>query len=496
MPKRLLRSVIEFDKEITPENLIRNFQRLRKAVDADQLEWGRPEDEQIYKYILGFFIQYFEMPSPQTVLDYFESVNGVEAIERLKDIKAEQSYSRTNFAHLLRSLQENQAVVKGVALLKETHEILVRGVEDKKKQTHKGLEDAIMHFTKRAQEIRVVDTDTRLHGDIRKDGQKMREEYALAESDKSRVYGVLSGINEIDNVCKGLKKGELWIHAAFPSELKTTLAANWSYNAVTRYKKNVVYISFEMPYEQIRRNIYSIHSTNRRFSQKGFKPLDYLAIRDGTLTPEEKDFYDNHVTLDFENNPTYTTFEVMTPDRDWSMDDVRSHVELLHKEFDVGLVVLDHGQWIEARKDRRNKDYTIELNSVIRDAKRFALTFDHNNGVPVLLLFQINRAGKDDADKNDGIYKMKALTYANECEKAADVITTTYLNDTLRMTGATKITNLKNRDNPPFKPFEAIVQFAPRRIVSPERLRAEDPQGFSVEDQHECIDLAQAMAEV
>jgi replicative DNA helicase len=615
MPKRLLRSVIEFDKEVTPENLVRNFQLLQKTAIVGQLEWNRPEDDQIYKYVLGFFIQHFEMPSIQTVLDYFQGVKAVDVIERLKDIQAERPYARTNFVHLLQSIQEDQAKIKTVALLKETHEILIKGVEDKKTKTvRKGVEDSILHFTKRSQEIRVIDAATQIHGDIRKDGEKMLQEYALAETDKSRIYGVLSGINEIDDICKGVKKGELWIHAAFPSELKTMLATNWSYNAVTRYKKNVVYISFEMPIEQIRRNIYTIHSTNARFAQKGHKPLDYQAIRDGLLTPEEKDFYINQVIPDFTTNPTYCHFEVVTPDREWTMSDVQSQIELFHKEFEVGLVILDHGQWIEPRK--RNKDYTIELNSVINDAKSFALHFDHNNKIPVLMLFQINRAGKEAADKNDGIYKLNALTYANacivedtlittnigfmplksispgskiwnstgwcevktnfdngirpvvevttdhgvkvrvtndhrfktissnglewtqakdlnekyvlhvshnlkmvpqkvvsvepigiarvrdleivgnpeytagsllvhNCEKTADIITTTYLNDALRSAGLTKFTNLKNRDNPLFKPFEAHVKFSCRRILSAKRM---EPQGFSVEDHDEYLE--------
>jgi len=491
MPTRLLRSVIEFDKEVSPENLVRNFQLLRKAVDIGQFEWSRPEDDQIFKYILGFFIQHFEMPSAQTVLDYFVENSGVEAVERLKDVQTYRPYARTNFVHLLRTLQESQAKVKAVALLKETHDILIKGVEDKKKKTvRKGLEDAILHFTKRSQEIRVVDTNVRVHGDVRKDGQEMVEEYEAAESDKSRVYGVLSGINEIDDACKGVKKGELWIHAAFPSELKTTFAVNWGYEAVTRFKKNVVYVSFEMPYAQIRRNIFTVHSANAKFALKGFKPLDYEGIRDGKLTTEEKDFYFNHVKPDWESNPNYTTYEVVTPDRPWDMEDVAAQIELLHKEFEVGMVILDHGQWIEARKSRRNKDYTIELNSVINDAKQFALHFDHNNGVPVLMLFQINRQGKDDADKNEGVYKIKALTYANAAEKSADVITTTYLNDALRTAGRTKFTNLKNRDNPLFDPFEAHILFPCRRILSPQKV---EPKGISVETLDEYNEYIEAM---
>lgn len=206
----------------------------------------------------------------------------------------------------------------------------------------------------------------------------------------------------------------------------TMLASNWCYNAVTRFKKNVVYVSFEMPRDQIRRNIYTIHTSNARFLNQGYQGIDYRSIRDGNMTKAEKEFYFDCVIPDFTTNPTYGTFEVVTPDREWTMDDVRSEIELLHKEFEVGLVVLDHGQWIEAKKTKKNKDYTIELNSVITDAKRLALNFDHNSGIPVLMLFQINRTGKTDADKNEGVYKMNALTYANNCLIDGTMVSTEY----------------------------------------------------------------------
>ena len=98
-----------------------------------------------------------------------------------------------------------------------------------------------------------------------------------------------------------------------------------------------------------------------------------------------------------------------------------------------------------------------------------------------MMLFQINRQGKDAADKNDGIYGISALTYANACEKTADVITTTYLNEELRNAGLTKICNLKNRDNKKFEPFQAHVNFPCRRILSEKRM---EPKGFSV-DEHD-----------
>lgn len=192
----------------------------------------------------------------------------------------------------------------------------------------------------------------------------------------------------------------------------TTLATNWCYNLVTRYRTNVFYVSMEMPYEQIRRLIYVIHSGNKKWLMMGYKPLDYRKVRDGELTPEEEEFY-QLVLKDFNENPEHCRFEVWCPDRDVSIDDVRVEAELLHKEMEVGLTVLDHGGLMKARKAHR--DYTIELNSVLRDTKKFALHFNGGEGMPTVVLFQINRQGKDEADKTGGKYKMKALSYANEC---------------------------------------------------------------------------------
>lgn len=467
MPKRLIRSIIEFDKEVTPENLGRNFSRLRKAVEAEQLLWARPEDESIYRYVLGFHAQHGDVPAEASVIDYFNSTNNLEVIERLKDIALERPYARSNFANLLRNLQEEQIKVKAIQLLRDTAEITTKGVTDQRTgETMKGWEEAYQNFIRKGQALRIDENNVQIHGDIRKDASTIREEYNIAKNNRGNVVGALSGIREIDDACMGAKKGELWIHAAYPGELKTFTAVNWAYNSITRFNTNVVYVSFEMPRDQVRRNVLTLHSSNARFGNQGFKPVDYRHIKYGALTPEEEDFFLNHVVEDFSANPTYCTFEIVTPDREWTMDDVKLQLEMLHKEFEIGLVILDHGQWVEPRKAKRNKDYTISLNSVVRDAKRLALNFNNNEGVPVLMLFQINRNGKTEADKNDGVYKMSALTYANEAEKTADVITTTYLNKDLRERGMTTFSCLKNRDGELFEPFQAQVNFTCRRMLS------------------------------
>ncbi len=912
--KRLLRSVIDVDGQVTQEHLVQNFQRLF----ASHIDWKSPADEKIYEYILSYFQQRFEVPALRTLRDHFEEIGGtgdVEISERLKDIEASSSYVRTNFAHLLQSLKEDQNKIKALGLLKETQEIITKGLEIKEgrdKIRLQGLRDGVNHFNSRIYDLVQTDYSSRTRGDIRQDGQAMLDEYEIAEVDKDKIWGRFTGLNEIDKICHGIKPGELWVHAAFPGELKclvgsttiydhatnrrrtieelyvsgdlpivtaldregashhlvrapashlvqngvrdvyelrlasgrritatsnhkffaasgwvelghltvgshiavpkkmvldgqrlftdaevravgyllgdgsvirgitltasndairqdfmgclrsmglregpadydtpsftetfpedrapgvrvsqsagagnsdmespvrqllellglygkgsyeknipeeffslpeeqvalllgalwstdgschhgdheredrdtlcrrndisyasvsetlclgvqalllrlgiqssvtqidttykgepytfhtvrvvtrdskrlfarlivvigkevdfhqlqqrllpgndalipsafvpdgarvpfgtgkfryasqvkgrptmqvdtahlfsnytdvdrvlagdlawdevvsvtpqgyqmtydlsvplhhsfvaddivthnTMFACNWAYNLVTRYRRNVLYFSLEMPYDQLRRNFYVMHSAHARWAAQGYAPLDYRKVRDGELTPAEKEFY-RMVVQDFSTNPEYTELEIIAPDRDYTIKDIKLEAEMLHKQTEVGLIVIDHGQLVEP--DKRSKDYVVELNAIVRGAKKLALHFNHGEKVPVLMLFQINRQGKEDADKNEGRYKASAIAYANEVEKSADVITTTYLNDDHRRNGTTLFCNLKTRDNAKFEPFVAKVDFVPRRIRNLGLFCGDLGRGMGVADHHAAL---------
>jgi replicative DNA helicase len=481
--KRLLRSIIDFEGTIPQDALASNYQKLLGA----KFDWSRADEDRIFRFVKSFFSQRLAMPSARTCFDFFEKAKDIEAIERLKDLASAPSYTHSNFSHLLQGLLEDQNRVKAIAALKETHEMITKGVTiDNVK--HSGVRDALLYFTQKANQLIIPDNNARTRGNIREDAQTVWDEYQTAKLNKDRAWGRFTGINNIDRVCRGIKKGELWIHAGFAGELKTTVATNWCYNLVTRYRANVFYGSLEMKYEHIRRLLFVIHTANARFSQMGYRPLDYRKVRDGELTPEEEAFF-QMVCRDFAENPEYCDFDTWAPDHDITIEDMRTEAEILHQQKELGMVVIDHGGLAEARKAKKNKDYTIEVNSVIRDAKKFALQFNHGEGIPVLLLFQLNRDGKDYADKNNGEYKMRSLSYANEAERSADVITTTYLNKDYRDRNITKFCCLKNRDNPIFDPFEASVDFVSRRIFNADPYAGSDGRGISVDDNKQLMDV-------
>lgn len=481
--QRLLRSVIDVDGGITPENLLANFQHLYQS----QIEWNRPEDRKVYDFLVGYFQQRLEMPSMQVLEDHFAAAGGsgdVETLERLEDIKSAATYIRTNYVHLLKQIREEQSKNKAVLLLRETHDIITRGVEFREgpeKIRKFGLREGLEHFAQSSMDLVQTDYNARTKGSVRQDGQQMWDEYNVAKTNKAKVWGKFTGLNEIDRVCHGIKPGEMWVHAGFPGELKTMFALNWAYNLATRYRTNTAYWSLEMSYENVRRQIYSIHSAHLRWRLLGYKPLDYRKIRDGGLTPEEEEFY-KLVIEDFTTNPEYCDIDILCPDHDVTTAEIKMETEIMHKQKEIGLLVIDHGLNVVAGKGQKSKDYVTELNRIVRDTKKVALHFNHGEKIAVCLLFQLNRAGKEEADKNEGRYRINALTYANEVEKSADVITTTYLNEDHRTAGTTVLCNLKNRDNPLFAPFTAKVNFEPRRIYNLDPYQGLAGTGMGLDD--------------
>jgi replicative DNA helicase len=480
---KILRSVIDFgDGRISKDSANVNYLCL---IDSE-LVWPREDDKRLLGFIRDFNNQNLEVPTARTIRDYFEKKNDIEVGLRLDDIAPAEVYTHAQFAHLLSEAVRQQKEMTFRAALKTAAEIVGHGIvvqEGREKTTLQGIDAAYEYVAKAAGELTTV-SGARTRGDVRDDPPEAWKEYQEAERSGGKNWGAATGINEIDKVCHGCKRGELWIHAAFTGELKTTFALNVAYNLVTRYRTNVVYVSMEMPYEQLRRNIYAIHSASKRWN--GRAPLDYRKIRDGELSPEDKAFYEEVLT-DFERNPEYCRLKVWAPDKNVTIDGIRTEVERYHREMDVGFLVLDHGGLIES--SRKHKEYTIELNAVLRDAKKaLALRFNRGEGVPVFMLFQLNRKGKEAADKNGGVYRMDALSYSNEAERSADYITTTYLNDQHREAGTTLFCNLKNRDNPLFKPFLASMDFSCRRIQNFDPTKSTG-SGMRVDTEDELNDL-------
>ena len=457
--RQLLRSVIDYtDASATSEALVANYKRLSTA----KLEWVQPEDKKIYEVIQSFYQTAFEPPTIHTIKDYFIRSDDGETLARLDDLATANLFTYKNFEHQVKQAVDDQVRQKLLLISKDAGDIVSKGLiigKGQDRKTLRGPKDAFEYFTSNAMPLLESDSSAQTQGDLRDDAATAFSDYQERKRNKILRLGKYTGINHIDSKFRGTKKGELHVHAAFTGELKSTFALNWAYNLVTRFRSNVLYVSMEMPYYQVKQIIYTIHSGNPKW---GRKPLSYEQIDNGELSEEDELFY-QQVLEDFETNPEYCRFRLWQAAKP-KVSQIRAYAELLHQELDVGMIFLDHGGLVGT--SGKYREMLHALNEIIEDSKQMALHFNSGEGVPVCLLYQINRTGKSEADKAGGVYRISAIANANEVEKSADYITTTYLNDEFRSNMTTLFGCLKTRNCPPFDPFMATVDFECRRVYN------------------------------
>ena len=472
--KTLLRSTFRSEQTEDLDLLMRNAQALRSA----GLSFDISEDEAIWTWIQGFIDQYHHVPDASSIRGHFTSVNQMTIVDRMDSLAVERSRSQGDYLLLLEARVEDRRLRLTSEILREAGTIAVTGVTIKggkgEPETHlKGPIAALRYVVDRAVEVVTPTTGQRLSGDVTADGDTALTTYERMENDPLAGLGQLTGIQQLDMALKGSHRKELWTHAAYTGGLKSTFALNWHYNQAVFYRHSSVLFSLEMPYEQCRTILGAIHSIHPKFDadRKNFgikKSLVYEKIRDGELTKEQKEFY-KIVLRDWslpENQYGRLHIEVPDPDKtDFNINDLRSKSELLYqKDPAIRMVTIDHAGLMQSRSKYSNT--TERLNEVLRDSKRFAMSFNRGMGIAVNALFQISREGYKAAGKNGGAYALHHLSYANEAERSSDVVTATWIDAELRESNMVKFQCLKTRDCAPFPPFYAGVNWPCRRVFT------------------------------
>jgi replicative DNA helicase len=463
--ERLIRSVIQIGNLPEEEDALQNWHRFQDHI----IDFPDEEDKKIFDYLKTFYEQMNSPPDFSLIREYFEKQDEVEVVDRLEDIKKAQFYIKTNYLSILRTIVEQQQIKHFVLACRDAQAIAEHGRNFHKplggKTILKGVNDAVNFIYGQLPEFSKVEAGTKLEGNIVDDSEEVVKDYEkVANSGKFHDRN-LFGLDPVDSMCKGHRRGEYWIHAAFSGELKSTLALNYAYNNVMIYGRNIFYAILEMPYEQLRLNLYVIHSSHGKFvtewyKEDGYTGLDYRKVRDGELN--QRDFQRlKIVAQDFKSTAKGALY-IWRPDDDVTLEDIKRKAETFHNKYECDGVIIDHLGLVKPK--RYTNDYVVSLNNTVRDSRLLALNFARGRAVPVLALFQINRQGKMRADKNDGYYDYASIAYANEAEKSADVITYTYLNDALRNEGKFYLGNLKNRDNPLFERMIGKIIWQSKRM--------------------------------
>lgn len=470
--ERILRSVISVNNVPDAEEALANWNKLIEH----NLGFSNEEDRRIYEYLERFYGQMASPPDITIVRDFFEKNDDTEAAARIDEVKGAQHYIRTNFLSIVRSEQEQQQLKSFIIACRDAANIAENGMNIDKavngKKVLRGVPDAMGWLFERMTGFSHFESGEKLEGFVQDDADEFMDEYDQATRVNTYAGRNVFGLEPVDQACEGHKSGEFWVHCAAPGELKSSLALNYAYNNSYIFGKNIFYGIFEMPYKQLRRQLYVIHSSHGKFMTEWHREdlkagrkdpylgLDYRKVRDGKLSELEYKRL-KLVAQDFKANSKGKIY-IWRPPTQVNSDEVRKKAEMFHNKFGCDGIILDNMSNMKPKF--RTNDYITMMNSVVTECRFLALNFARGNTVPVLGLFHMNRQGKLRADKADGKYDSAAISYANQLEKDADVITYTYLNDTLRNSAQFKMGCIKNRDNPIFDQFIGKVFWNTKRM--------------------------------
>jgi hypothetical protein len=472
----LIRSTFKSKPTERDELILQNYLDLA----ASGLECDGSEEKVLWNYISEFVKDHQHTPSASTIREHFDRIQEHTVVDHFEMLMGLEPKFQGDFRVHLKAIAEEHRIRKVNQILSDAKAILTAGVtvkEGKKQKTLKGTVDAIRYVMDAGQEVVTPITGARLSGNVTKDGTDFAEEYLRVEADPLAGVGQYTGIEQLDTSIRGAKRQELWLHAAFTGGMKSTFTINWAYNQAVYYNFSSLIYSLEMPYVQVRRILYAIHSGHEKFD--GLRPtkeedqIDVDKLKYGELSQKAKDFLLNHVVPDF-NDPNNhygnILIEVANPDKgDTTVGDIKARAEALHSSTPFQLMFIDHALLVSPK--RWVASTTERLNEVLRDCKRLAMNFNRGEGMAVCCLFQISREGYKSAMKKGekdpekrGEYDLTHLSYANEAERSSDIVTATWIDDDLRKESMVKFQCLKTRDSGGFDRFSASVDWKIRRI--------------------------------
>jgi hypothetical protein len=487
--RQLLRSILYFGHE-DPILLLENF---RNFVSSG-LSFPSEEDKKVFKYLQNFVHTHNHLPHVETKYAHFQGQNELTLKDRIQVLQSLSPLYQGDFITQVEQ-QAEELRRRDLDSLINTMKSINNGTYQSGDVPLRGSIDAVRYFQEKSHAFVTPTFGSKLSGSVLTDTDDFRAYYERIEADPLATVGQHTAYPQIDQAFGGAKRQELWIHAAFTGHFKSQFTVNWAYNQAVYYRHSCLIFSLEMPYHQLRNIIIAMHSCHDKFEdlRRAYgiaggevSGLDYAAIRDGQLLPHQKAFLYDVVLKDLEdksNGYGQIHIEVQNPDKmDFTVLDLKSKAEQIHAQDPIKMIFVDHAGLMASRG--KYSSTTDRLNEVFRDLKRTAMAFSRGLGIAVVALTQINRECHKTAVKRKektGIaeYHLTDLSYANEAERSADIVTASWVDDDLRARCRVQFQALKSRDQALFKPF--MMRFEPKH----RRLFAcyESPTGDSVAEE-------------
>jgi replicative DNA helicase len=242
-------------------------------------------------------------------------------------------------------------------------------------------------------------SERRVHHDLQPIQTVLSEVYDRVDQLSKRdeeIFGVPTGLVDLDRLLGGLQKSDLLIIAGRPGMGKTGFMLSIMKNAAMRHKKHIAMFSLEMSNEQL---------VQRLIAQE--TGIDTQRLRTGKLSEEEIPLFthaievlsDTHIYLD--DTPAITPMQLRTKCR------------RLHLEYELDLIIIDYLQLMAS--DARTDNRVQEVSYISRNLKVLARELN----VPVLTAAQLSRAVEQRADKRP---VLSDLRESGSLEQDADIV--------------------------------------------------------------------------
>lgn len=221
--------------------------------------------------------------------------------------------------------------------------------------------------------------------------------------DKSKIRGVPTGFQDLDNVLAGFQRSDLVILAARPSMGKTALALNFAHNIAVQAGQPVLIFSLEMSKEQLVDRLLSMESG-----------VDAWALRTGNLT--DADFEKigqamgtlSEAPIFIDDTPSITISDLRT----------KARREAHHRN--LGLIIVDYLQLMSGMSRYGGDGNRVqEISEISRGLKGIARELN----VPVLALSQLSRSVES---RSPQIPQLADLRESGSIEQDADVVAFIY----------------------------------------------------------------------
>jgi len=242
-------------------------------------------------------------------------------------------------------------------------------------------------------------SERRLQHDLQPISTVLSSVYDQVDSLSQRddeIFGVPTGLIDLDRLLGGLQKSDLLIIAGRPGMGKTGFLLSVAKNAAQKHKKHVAMFSLEMSAEQL---------CQRLIAQE--TGIDTQHLRTGKLADDEWPLFthaidvlgDTHIWLD--DTPGITPLQLRTKCR------------RLHLEHHLDLICLDYIQLMSG--DLRTDNRVQEVSYISRNLKQLARELN----VPVLAAAQLSRAVEQRQDKRP---QLSDLRESGSLEQDSDIV--------------------------------------------------------------------------